>query len=58
MAAFFADHGIGHAQGIAAAILYRSVAFWLPVALTLVLLLRLRHRRREVRKRGNPEPHA
>ncbi|HXH82429.1 MAG TPA: lysylphosphatidylglycerol synthase transmembrane domain-containing protein [Candidatus Tectomicrobia bacterium] len=56
MAAFFADHGLGHAQAIAAAVLYRGVGFWLPVAVTLVLLLRLRHRRRDVRKTRRRSP--
>jgi uncharacterized protein (TIRG00374 family) len=50
MAGVFAEHGIAHAQGIAAAVLYRVVAFWLPVVVTLALLLRLRHRRRDIRK--------
>jgi uncharacterized protein (TIRG00374 family) len=50
MGAFFAAHGFSPAQGIAAAVLYRIVAFWIPVALSLVFLLRLRQRRREIRR--------
>jgi uncharacterized protein (TIRG00374 family) len=50
MATFFAKHGIAHAQAIAAAILYRCLAFWLPVGVTLFLLVRLRHRRPDIRK--------
>jgi uncharacterized protein (TIRG00374 family) len=52
MSMFFAHHGLAPAQGIAAAILYRVVAFWLPVLVSLVVLLRLRERRKEVWKTG------
>jgi uncharacterized protein (TIRG00374 family) len=51
MAAFFSQHGLDPGQGTAAAILYRVIAFWLPVTTTLLLLLRLRRRRKEIRKR-------
>jgi len=51
MAAFFSQHGLERSQGIAAALLYRLVAFWFPVALSLPLLLNFRQRRRDVRKR-------
>ncbi len=50
MGTFFATHGFGPAQGIAAAVLYRIVAFWIPVALSLVFLLP-RARRRGSRPR-------
>jgi uncharacterized membrane protein YbhN (UPF0104 family) len=50
MSSFFATHGIGAATGIAAALLYRAAAFWLPVLASLVVLWRLR-RRRNVAKR-------
>jgi glycosyltransferase 2 family protein len=49
MSAFFATHGLRADQAIAAAVLYRLVAFWLPVAITPVVLFRLRRRRREIR---------
>jgi len=52
MSLFFARHGLAPAQGIAAAILYRFVAFWLPALVSLVVLLRLRTRRTEVWKTG------
>jgi uncharacterized protein (TIRG00374 family) len=55
MASFFANHGVGHAQAIAAALLYRCVAFWLPVVVTVFLLLQLRHRRRVIRKEGEAQ---
>jgi uncharacterized membrane protein YbhN (UPF0104 family) len=43
-------YGFDRGQGIAAAVLYRVVAFWCPVVLSLVLLLSFRRRRREIRK--------
>ncbi len=45
ISAFWAAHGLTPAQGLAAAVLYRLVAFWLPVAFTAVVLLRLRGRK-------------
>jgi uncharacterized protein (TIRG00374 family) len=45
MSTFFATHGIGAANGIAAALLYRVAAFWIPVLVSLVVLWRLRRRR-------------
>jgi uncharacterized protein (TIRG00374 family) len=45
MSSFFATHGIGAANGIAAALLYRAAAFWLPVLASVVVLWRLRRRR-------------
>lgn len=48
MSAFWATHGLEVAQGIAAAVLYRVVAFWLPVGVTGIVLLQLRRRRRRV----------
>ena len=48
MAAFWARHGVDAAHGIAAAVLYRLVAFWLPVGMTLIILWRLRRRRRQI----------
>jgi uncharacterized protein (TIRG00374 family) len=54
-ASFFAAHGLEAGQGLAAAILYRVAAFWIPVLVSLVLLLRLRRRRREIR---GPRAHA
>lgn len=50
MSSYFATHGITAADGIAAALLYRVAAFWLPVLWSIVLLLRLRRRRRTVRR--------
>ena len=48
MSTVFATHGIKEATSIAAALLYRVVAFWLPVLLSLFFLLRLRHRKRDI----------
>jgi uncharacterized protein (TIRG00374 family) len=45
MSSFFAMHGIGAANGIAAALLYRVAAFWLPVLGSLLVIWRLRRRR-------------
>lgn len=50
MSAFFASQGVPAAQAIAGAVLYRVVAFWLPVAISLVVLLRLRRRHREIHR--------
>lgn len=50
MAAFFTQHGFEPAQGIAVAVIYRVVAFWLPVLASAVVLLRLRERRKEIRR--------
>lgn len=52
MSVFFAAHGVEPAHAIAAAVLYRLVAFWAPVALSAVVLLRLGRRRREIRPVG------
>lgn len=41
MAPFFAGHGLDLAGGIGAAVLYRVVAFWLPVVASAGLLLLL-----------------
>ncbi|HEU4618365.1 MAG TPA: lysylphosphatidylglycerol synthase transmembrane domain-containing protein [Gammaproteobacteria bacterium] len=54
MSSFFATHGIGAANGIAAALLYRLAAFWIPVLTSLVVLWRLR-RRRNIAKRIEQE---
>jgi uncharacterized protein (TIRG00374 family) len=50
MSAFFVRHGIGAAEAVAAAVLYRLVAFWVPVAVSAWLLLRFRHRRAQIRR--------
>jgi uncharacterized protein (TIRG00374 family) len=50
MSAFFSSRGVPEAQAIAATVLYRVVAFWLPVLVSLVVLFRLRKRQREVRR--------
>ena len=52
MSAFWATHGLDAAQGLAAAVVYRVVAFWLPVGVTGIILLRLRHRRRQITRRS------
>ncbi|HEV8585920.1 MAG TPA: flippase-like domain-containing protein, partial [Methylomirabilota bacterium] len=52
MAAFYASHGLEPSQSIAVAILYRVVAFWLPVLVTAAILLWImRSRRRRIRRR-------
>ena len=48
MSVFFSHHGIDPAAAIAAAILYRVVAFWIPAVVSLVILTQLRHRKRAV----------
>lgn len=50
MTAFFAAHGVPPERGLAAAVLYRVLAFWLPVTVTVVLLLDLRRRHRAIRR--------
>lgn len=55
MAAFFARHGFDPAQGLAAAVIYRIVAFWLPVLASGIVLLRLRRRRKEIRRVAEAE---
>jgi hypothetical protein len=42
MATFITQHGLALAEAIAGALLYRVVAFWLPVGVSLVVLLQLR----------------
>ncbi len=49
MSAVFVSRGIEPAQAIAATVLYRVLAFWLPALVSLGLLLRFRRRRAEVR---------
>jgi uncharacterized protein (TIRG00374 family) len=44
LSAFIASRGLDGAAALAGTLLYRIVAFWLPVALSLVLLRRLRRR--------------
>jgi len=56
LAGFFTSHGVPAAQAIAAALLYRVVAFWLPVLATLGVLASLRRRRREIRPVGRRRP--
>lgn len=48
MSAFFTSHGLTPADSIAATLLYRVAAFWAPVVATLVLLLRLRRRHKQI----------
>jgi len=48
MAAFWVRHGVDAPHAIAAAVLYRLVAFWLPVAMTGIILWRLRRRGRSI----------
>ncbi len=48
MSVFFSRHGVDPAAAIAAAILYRVVAFWIPALVSLVVLARLRHRKRAI----------
>lgn len=51
MAAFYSSQGIEPAQSIAAAILYRVVAFWGPVLVTAAIVLWIaRSRRRGIRR--------
>ena len=48
MSVFFSRHGIDPATAIAAAILYRVVAFWIPAVVSLFVLAQLRRRKRAV----------
>jgi uncharacterized membrane protein YbhN (UPF0104 family) len=50
MSAYFVRHGVEASQAVAAALLYRLVAFWIPVTVSAVLLLRFRRRRSEIRR--------
>lgn len=50
MSAFFGSHGIEPAQAIAATLLYRVVAFWLPVAASVAAIVSLRKRNRQLRR--------
>src|SRR5262249_53663748 len=50
MTGFFARHGVSESRAFAATVLYRLLAFWLPVAGSLVVLLWVRRRGRDVRK--------
>lgn len=49
MTGFFAHQGVSESQAFAATLLYRLLAFWLPVAGSLLVLLWVRRRRRDVR---------
>ncbi len=53
MSTYFSTHGIATADSIAAALLFRLVAFWAPLALSTVIVLALRHRRNTVRHAGH-----
>lgn len=50
MTGFFAHQGVGESRAFAATLLYRVLAFWLPVAGSLIVLLWVRRRHRDVRK--------
>jgi uncharacterized protein (TIRG00374 family) len=50
MTGFFAHQGVGESRAFAATLLYRLLAFWLPVAVSLIVLLWVRRRHRDVRK--------
>ena len=52
MSVFFTRHGLEPATAIAAAMLYRLVAFWIPVVVSLFMLLQLRRPTRDVRVSG------
>jgi uncharacterized protein (TIRG00374 family) len=51
MATFFSMHGMPSGEAVAATVLYRAVAFWLPVLASVPALLGLRQRGRDVRRR-------
>jgi uncharacterized protein (TIRG00374 family) len=54
MSAFFVRHGIEASQAVAAALLYRLVAFWIPVTVSALLLLGFRRRRAQIRRTRTP----
>jgi uncharacterized protein (TIRG00374 family) len=54
MSTFFSSHGFEPAQGIAVALLYRLVAFWLPTLASLALLVRMAGWRAIRRQRRRP----
>ena len=54
MSAFFVQQGVETSQAIAAALLFRVVSFWLPVAVSAVLLLTFRERRSDIKKKWRP----
>ena len=51
MTGFFAHQGMSESRAFAATLLYRLVAFWLPIAGSLLALLWLRRRHRDVHPR-------
>jgi glycosyltransferase 2 family protein len=59
MSAFLAGNGLHPAAAIAAAILYRAVAFWLPAVASVLALLPIQHRamRRASEDREAPQQH-
>lgn len=50
MAGFFAHRGVSESHAFAVTLLYRLIAFWLPVAGSLLALLWLRRRHHDIRR--------
>jgi uncharacterized protein (TIRG00374 family) len=50
LSAFFVAHEVGEANAIAAALLFRLVTFWAPLAASAFLLADLRRARRDIRR--------
>src|SRR3989442_7245921 len=57
MSGFFTRYGVQPAPAIPAAILYRLVAFWIPVIVSLFMLLRLGRPTQDVRVSQRSRPH-
>ena len=54
MSAYLAGQGVGPAQAIAGALLFRLVSFWIPAGVSGVLVLNFRRRTREIQRRRPP----
>jgi putative heme transporter len=54
MSTFLAGQGVGPAQAIAGALLFRLVSFWIPALVSGVLVLNFRRRTREIQRRRPP----
>lgn len=50
LSAFFVAHGLAEANAIAAALLFRLVTFWAPLAASAILLVDLRRPRTDIRR--------
>jgi len=54
MSAYLARQGMDTAQAVAGTLLFRLVSFWIPVAVSGVLMLNFRRRKKEIRREAKP----